>query len=268
MAPNTQLIRRRGAWWLWSRGEELISHAYPDLASLADALPDDVALDGELVVVAPPQDEADRRSLAGLVPFASLQQRLGRKIVSDKTLRELPIAFIAYDLLELKGRDIRGEPQRERRRKLEALANALFAEGRHLPLRVSPEVIAKSWHAMDVVRQQARGLGREGLMLKAREGAYGVGRRKGSDRVDLWWKWKLDPMTVDAVLIYAQRGHGRRSGVYSDYTLHSGMRGTARRRANSCPSPRRTPASRTRKCAKSIPLSARRRWRLSGRSGA
>ena len=265
---RAQLIRRRGAWWLWSRGEELISHAYPDLASLADALPDDVALDGELVVVAPPQDEADRRSLAGLAPFASLQQRLGRKIVSDKTLRELPIAFIAYDLLELKGRDIRGEPQRERRRKLEALADALFAEGRHLPLRVSPEVIAKSWDAMDVVRQQARGLGREGLMLKAREGAYGVGRRKGSDRVDVWWKWKLDPMTVDAVLIYAQRGHGRRSGVYSDYTLHSGMRGTARRRANSCPSPRRTPASRTRKCAKSIPLSARRRWRLLGRSGA
>jgi DNA ligase-1 len=130
-----------------------------------------------------------------------------------------PIAFITFDLLELKGRDIRGEPQRERRRKLEALAGALFAEGRHSPLRVSPEVIAKSWEAMDVVRQQARGLGREGLMLKAREGAYGVGRRKGSDRVDVWWKWKLDPMTVDAVLIYAQRGHGRRSGVYSDYTF-------------------------------------------------
>jgi DNA ligase-1 len=216
---RAQLIRRRGAWWLWSRGEELISHAYPDLASLGDALPDDVALDGELVVLAPPQDEADRHSLAGLAPFASLQQRLGRKIVSDKTLRELPIAFIAYDLLELEGRDLRGEPQRERRRKLEALADALFAEGRRLPLRVSPEVIAKTWDAMDVIRQQARGLGREGLMLKAREGAYGVGRRKGSDRADVWWKWKLDPMTVDAVLIYAQRGHGRRSGVYSDYTF-------------------------------------------------
>jgi DNA ligase 1 len=216
---RAQLIRRGGAWWLWSRGEELISDAYPDLAPLADALPDDVVLDGELVVVTPPQDEADPRSLAGLAPFASLQQRLGRKIVSDKTLRELPIAFIAYDLLELEGRDIRGEPQRERRHRLEALTDALFAEGRRLPLRVSPEVFAKSWEAMDVVRQQARGLGREGLMLKAREGAYGVGRRKGGDRVDVWWKWKLDPMTVDAVLIYAQRGHGRRSGVYSDYTF-------------------------------------------------
>ena len=130
------------------RGVDL--DAYPDLASLADALPDDVALDGELVVVAPPQDEADPRSLAGLAPFASLQQRLGRKIVSDKTLRELPIAFIAYDLLELEGRDIRGDPHRERRRMLEAMTDALFAEGRRLPLRVSPEVVAKSWEAMDV----------------------------------------------------------------------------------------------------------------------
>ena len=216
---RAQLIRRGGAWRLWSRGEELISDAYPDLAALAAALPENVALDGELVVLAPPEGEDDPHSLAGLAPFASLQQRLGRKVVSEKTLRDLPVAFIAYDLLECDGVDIRPEPQEERRAKLERLAARLFAEGRRLPFRVSPEVFADDWVAMDAIRQAARALGREGLMLKARAGAYGVGRRKGGDRMDVWWKWKLDPMSVDAVLIYAQRGHGRRSGVYSDYTF-------------------------------------------------
>ena len=220
---RAQLIRRGDGWRLWSRGEELISDAYPDLAPLALALPKNVALDGELVVMAPPAGETDPHSLAGLAPFASLQQRLGRKAISAKTLAELPVAFIAYDLLECDGRDIRAEPQRERRTKLEALASRLMAEagagGGRLPLRVSPEVKAPTWEAMDAIRLEARALGREGLMLKAREGAYGVGRRKGGDRADVWWKWKLDPMSVDAVLIYAQRGHGRRSGVYSDYTF-------------------------------------------------
>ncbi len=93
------------------------------------------------------------------------------------------------------------------------------ARGERLPMRLSPTVTADDWAGLAVVREQARALGREGLMLKAREGAYGVGRRKGDDRTNVWWKWKLDPMSVDAVLIYAQRGHGRRSGVYSDYTF-------------------------------------------------
>ena len=143
--------------------------------------------------------------------------------MSDKTLRDLPVAFIAYDLLEIEGRDIRFEPQHERRAKLERLVARLFEAQRvrseGLPLRISPIVAAETWSALDLVREQARPLGREGLMLKARDGAYRVGRRKGGDRTQVWWKWKLDPMSVDAVLIYAQRGHGRRSGVYSDYTF-------------------------------------------------
>jgi DNA ligase-1 len=169
----------------------------------------------------PQKTEASEDSLQGLAPFASLQQRLGRKVVSEKTTRELPVAFIAYDLLELDGRDMRATPQRERRAALERLVQSAFAaaRGERLPLRVSPLVAAGTWEALDGVRLASRALRREGLMLKAREGAYGAGRRKGDDRTDVWWKWKLDPMSVDAVLIYAQRGHGRRSGVYSDYTF-------------------------------------------------
>ena len=208
---------------MWSRGEELISDGYPDLEPLARALPTGSALDGELVVVVPPENEASPHSLQGLAPFASLQRRLGRKVVSEKTMRELPVAFIAYDLLELDGRDMRALPQRERRAALERLVQSVFdaatARRERLPLRVSPTVAAETWEALDAVRLASRALGREGLMLKAREGAYGVGRRKGDDRTDVWWKWKVDPMSVDAVLIYAQRGHGRRSGVYSDYTF-------------------------------------------------
>ena len=219
---RAQMVKRGESWRLWSRGEELISESYPDLEPLARALPEGVALDGELVVLTPSAD-ANADSLAGLRSFASLQQRLGRKVVSDKTMRDLPVAFIAYDLLEYEGRDIRLEPQHVRRAKLERLAALLFEAARvrseALPLRISPMVVAETWPALDLIREQARPLGREGLMLKARDGAYGVGRRKGGDRADVWWKWKLDPMSVDAVLIYAQRGHGRRSGVYSDYTF-------------------------------------------------
>ncbi len=216
---RAQLVKRGANWRLWSRGEELISDAYPDLEPLAEALPSGLALDGELVVMAPPPGERRPDSLDGLAPFASLQQRLGRKAISEKTLRELPVALIAYDLLELKGHDLRGEPQAERRAKLEALVKDTLSRGERLPLRLSPSVSAETWGALAEIREQARALGREGLMLKAREGAYGVGRRKGDDRTNVWWKWKLDPMSVDAVLIYAQRGHGRRSGVYSDYTF-------------------------------------------------
>jgi DNA ligase-1 len=220
---RAQLLKRGDAWRLWSRGEELISDAYPDLAPLARALPSVAALDGELVVLIPPEGEYAANSLDGLALFASLQQRLGRKIVSEKTLRELPVAFIAYDLLEIDGRDIRAEPQHMRRAQLERLVDRLFAEakalGERLPLRISPTVSAATWEELAEKREQARTLLREGLMLKARNSAYGIGRRKGDDRTYVWWKWKLDPMSVDAVVIYAERGHGRRSGVFTDYTF-------------------------------------------------
>jgi ATP-dependent DNA ligase len=216
---RAQLLKRGENWRLWSRGEELISDAYPDLEPLARALPSGVALDGELVVLIPPEDDYPADSLDGLAIFASLQQRLGRKVVSEKTMRELPVAFIAYDLLESEGRDIRAEPQHQRRARLEELVHRLFAQGERLPIRLSPTVSADTWEELAEKREQARALTREGLMLKARDGAYGIGRRKGDDRTDVWWKWKLDPMSVDAVVIYAERGHGRRSGVYTDYTF-------------------------------------------------
>ncbi len=185
-------------------------------------LPEGVALDGELVVLrsdgpATPQD------LSGLQAFALLQQRLGRKVVSAKMLRELPVVFIAYDLLENEGCDLRDAPQEKRRRALEALVATVVPSARDfgvtLPLRLSPLLEAPDWRSLYEKREEARALGVEGMILKARAGVYGVGRRKGSDRENVWWKWKLDPMSVDAVLIYAQRGHGRRSGVYSDYTF-------------------------------------------------
>jgi DNA ligase-1 len=220
---RAQLLKRGEGWRLWSRGEELISDAYPDLEPLARALPSGAAIDGELVVLIQPEGEYEADSLDGLALFASLQQRLGRKIVSEKTTRELPVAFIAYDLIEREGRDIRGKPLHERRALLEELVHRLFAEakarGERLPIRMSPTVSADTWEELAEKREQARALLREGLMLKARDSVYGLGRRKGDDRTDVWWKWKLDPMSVDAVVIYAERGHGRRSGVYTDYTF-------------------------------------------------
>ena len=163
---RAQLLKRGESWRLWSRGEELISDAYPDLEPLARALPGGVALDGELVVLIPPEHEYAPDSLEGLAIFASLQQRLGRKMVSEKTLRELPVAFIAYDLIESEGRDLRAEPQHVRRALLEALVERLFKEararGERLPIRISPTVSADTWEALAEKREQARALSARG----------------------------------------------------------------------------------------------------------
>ena len=202
-----QLIKRGGDWRLWSRGEELISESFPDMAAIAAALPDGCTLDGEIVVARPG---------AGVETFATLQQRLNRKVLTDRHLAELPVAFIAYDLLQEGGEDVRAHPQHERRARLVRLVEAATAPA----LRLSPEVTASDWPGLYAERLRAREIGAEGLMLKGRDAPYGAGRRRsGPGERDLWWKWKVDPMAVDAVLIYAQKGHGRRSGVYSDYTF-------------------------------------------------
>ncbi len=225
---RAQYIHRAGQWWLWSRGEELISASYPDLAPLSNFVPNGSVLDGELVVVATDPAEGARGRAVDAVddirPFASLQQRLGRKALTPKILKELPVALIAYDLLELDGLDIRHQPQRERRALLENIVADAYRraaeDGQDIPLRLSPALSGPDWASLAALREQARGLGAEGMMLKGMSSAYGVGRRKsGAAGDELWWKWKLDPMSVDAVLVYAQRGHGRRSGVYSDYTF-------------------------------------------------
>lgn len=202
---RAQLVKRAGQVWLWSRGEELITERFPELQALGEALPDGTVLDGEVVIwdAAPPGRAR---------PFADLQKRIGRKTLGPKLLKELPAALLAYDLLELAGRDLRGEPLAERRRLLEAL----LADWPHPSLKTSEVLLAGSWQALSTLREEARARGVEGMMLKQRDAPYGVGRTKD---VGTWWKWKIDPLSVDAVLIYAQRGHGRRASLYSDYTF-------------------------------------------------
>ena len=219
---RAQFIHRASDWWVWSRGEELVSDSFPELAMLVDFLPDDIVLDGELIVVesgSRPRTGPD--DLSDLRPFSELQQRLGRKALTAKMLRERPVALIAYDLLELDGHDLRERPQRERRALLERIVSRAYSSatqvGADLPLRLSPALAQPDWDFFARQRAQARSRGAEGMMLKAMAAPYGVGRQKSG--ANLWWKWKLDPMSVDAVLIYAARGHGRRSGVYSDYTF-------------------------------------------------
>ena len=197
-----QLVKRGGQVWVWTRGEELVTERYPELVALASNWPDGTVLDGEILA----WDAAAQRP----APFARLQQRMGRSTVTRKLLADAPVTFIAYDLLEAAGVDQRSEPQWLRRQRLQALAE------QHPALRLSRLVAAADWPALAAQRAQAREQGFEGLMLKQREARYGVGRTRTDG---LWCKWKLDPMTVDAVLIYAQAGHGRRASLYTDYTF-------------------------------------------------
>ncbi len=205
---RAQLVRRAGQVWLWSRGEELISDRFPELGALGEALPDGTVVDGEIVI----WREASGDAATGVQPFADLQKRITRKSVGPKMLRDLPAALVAYDLLEYEGADIRMQPQHERRAALDALAQLV----NHPRLVLSPLLSGSDWPALAAQREAARTLGTEGFMLKHRDSRYGVGRTKAEG---VWWKWKIDPMSVDAVLIYAQRGHGRRASLYSDYTF-------------------------------------------------
>ena len=195
-----QLVRRAGKAWLWSRGEELITERFPEIVDGARALPDGIVLDGEILVW---RDDAPQ-------PFALLQKRVTRKTVTANVLREAPVVFIAYDLLEVGGQDFRLRPQQERRAALEKLADE------HGVL-ISPRVVADSWEQLASMRDRSRDRGVEGLMLKHLESTYRVGRTKDANAN--WWKWKIDPYAIDAVLVYAQRGHGRRASLYSDYTF-------------------------------------------------
>ena len=207
---RAQLVKRAGQVWLWSRGEELVTERFPELAQMGEALPDGTVLDGEIVVW---RGHENLPSGAGSVqPFADLQKRLGRKTLGPKLLRDIPVVLLAYDLLEWEQRDVRALPHSERR----AWLDALLVQVNHPALLPSPMLSGESWQHLSRQREAARAMGVEGMMLKAREAQYGVGRTKD---VGLWWKWKIDPLSIDAVLIYAQRGHGRRASLYSDYTF-------------------------------------------------
>jgi DNA ligase-1 len=208
---RAQLVARGGQNWLWSRGEDLITERFPELAALR--LPDGTVIDGEILIwpdAAAVMPEAEPAPTPA--PFAALQKRIGRKTLSAKLLAELPAVLVAYDLLEMDGLDIRHLPQRERRALLETLVRTADAP----QLRISPLLGAGDWEALALLRRASRERGVEGLMLKAADAAYGVGRTKD---VGTWWKWKIDPYSVDAVLIYAQSGHGRRASLYTDYTF-------------------------------------------------
>lgn len=198
---RAQLVKREGRLWIWSRGEELVTERFPELHSLVSGLPDGTVIDGEIVVW---KDAVQ--------PFALLQQRIGRKTLSKKVLEDAPVAVLAYDLLEYQGEDWRNHVQAERRAQLEQVIRACDQP----VLLPSPLLQADTWEALAEQREASRSLGVEGMMLKDRKGLYGVGRTKD---MGLWWKWKVDPFSVDAVLIYAQRGHGRRASLYSDYTF-------------------------------------------------
>jgi DNA ligase-1 len=199
---RAQLVKRAGQVWLWSRGEELVTERFPELAAMGEALPDGTVLDGEIAVW---REDKVR-------PFAELQKRIGRKTLAPKLLRDIPVVLLAYDLLEWQGRDLRTTPQAERR----ALMDDLVTQLQHPQLIASPMLTGDSWQDLARQREAAREMGVEGMMLKQRQAAYGVGRTKD---VGTWWKWKIDPLSIDAVLIYAQRGHGRRASLYSDYTF-------------------------------------------------
>ncbi|MDR5833068.1 ATP-dependent DNA ligase [Caballeronia sp. LZ034LL] len=205
---RAQLVKRGGRVWVWSRGEDLVTDRFPELASLGAALPDGTVIDGEILAWEP--------GAAAPLPFARLQPRIARKSLTKKVLADSPAALLAYDLLEADGRDLRTEPLHARRARLDALAQSMSSTLAVDLLRVSPLVSASDWGALAVLRDESRARGVEGLMLKERESMYGVGRTKSSGT---WWKWKIDPYSIDAVLLYAQRGHGRRASLYTDFTF-------------------------------------------------
>jgi DNA ligase 1 len=198
---RAQLIHREGAVLVWSRGEELVTDRFPEVAEVGRALPQGVVLDGEILAW---REESP-------LPFSVLQKRIGRKTAGSKALRDAPVAFMAFDLLEEQSEDLRGRPLHERRARLEALVATVH---RDFALRISPCLHAEDWREVTAHRASARGSSVEGLMIKRRDSAYGVGRPRGD-----WWKWKVDPYSIDAVLIYAQKGHGRRADLFTDYTF-------------------------------------------------
>jgi DNA ligase-1 len=195
---RAQLVRRGGHTFLWSRGEELITHRFPEIVAAATHLPAGTVLDGEILAFGDGQPR----------PFAALQQRIGREKQVAQLMRAVPVVYMAFDQIEHEGRDMRSEPLSARRATLTSLVDA------ESTLRVSPRVAGGSWEALAAERARSRTLGVEGLMLKRLDSVYLVGRRRGD-----WWKWKIDPYTIDAVLIYAQPGSGKRASLLTDYTF-------------------------------------------------
>jgi DNA ligase 1 len=226
-----QIVKRASQVWVWSRGEELVTERFPEIVALASGLPDGTVLDGEIMVWQQAQSPhpnplpgtgegtspnllplplaGEGRGEGSPAPFALLQQRIGRKTLGKKILADAPVTFMAYDLLEAGGQDIRMQPQHARRLQLERILVGT-------DLKLSPIEQLDSWADFENLRRESRARCVEGFMLKRMDAAYGTGRTKADG---LWWKWKIEPMTIDCVLIYAQAGHGRRASLYTDYTF-------------------------------------------------
>jgi DNA ligase 1 len=194
-----QVIVRQGKLFVWSRGEELVTDKYPEYQVMLNLLPEGTVIDGEILPF--------KNNLP--LPFSHLQTRIGRKNVSAKQLKDVPVSFVAYDLLEWQGEDVRTWTMEQRRAKLEEICSHPSEV-----LRLSPLVQFSSWEELTQERGRSREFLSEGIMLKRKSSIYRNGRRRGD-----WWKWKIDPFTVDAVLIYAMRGNGRRANLYTDYTF-------------------------------------------------
>lgn len=195
---RAQAIRRGGATYLWSRGEELVTHRFPELTAAVSMLSEGSVLDGEILAYR-----------GGALPFAVLQRRIGRLSLTSRVLAEAPVVFMAFDLLEDRGADTRARPLAERRSRLEGLLGGISPA-----LLVSPRLEVRTWEELARSRAESRARHVEGLMLKRFASAYGTGRKRGD-----WWKWKIEPFTVDTVLLYAHPGHGRRASLFTDYTF-------------------------------------------------
>jgi DNA ligase-1 len=208
---RAQLIFREGDLFVWSRGEELVTDKYPEFFELIPIIPNGTVLDVEIL----PYPGGN------IGAFNDLQTRLGRKTVYKSLLIKVPAIIKVYDLLEWEGRDIRNTPFSERRTLLENLVSGLIQTEQiealasvAPPLQLSETIDLTSWEEAVGERKRSREMKSEGLMIKRKDSPYLVGRKKGD-----WWKWKVDPLTIDAVLTYAMRGHGRRSNLFTDYTF-------------------------------------------------
>lgn len=195
-----QVIRRNDETFVWSRGEEMMEGRWPEIEAAAENLPNGTVIDGEILAMRGDQ----------VLSFGELQRRIARKKVGKKLLTEVPVVFQAFDLLEADGEDIRDVPFSERRAQLELLLSRVH----HPSIRITGLLQRETWQAYADLRSTSREQNAEGLMLKSKDSKYDVGRVRGS-----WWKWKIEPYTIDAVMIYAQKGHGRRANLYTDYTF-------------------------------------------------
>ena len=199
---RSQTIIRDGQMYVWSRGEELVTDKYPEFASYIGVIPDGTVIDGEILPF-----------LNGKIgSFNDLQTRIGRKTVSAAILKSNPVVIRAYDLLEWESKDIRNLPFIERRILLEKLYESI--KDKNIPLQLSERISFESWEEATLERENSRNVNSEGLMLKRKDSPYQVGRKKGD-----WWKWKVEPLSIDAVLTYAMRGSGRRATLFTDYTF-------------------------------------------------